>query len=34
MNILSIDNYRAVVTQDPNTDMLRGELQPALRSAA
>ena len=25
MNILSIDNYRAVVTYDPDTDMLRGE---------
>lgn len=25
MNILSIDNYRAVVTYDPETDMLRGE---------
>jgi predicted HicB family RNase H-like nuclease len=25
MNILSIDNYFAVVTNNPDTDMLRGE---------
>ncbi len=25
MNILTINNYRAVVTYDPDTDMLRGE---------
>ena len=25
MNILTIDNHRAVVTYDPDTDMLRGE---------
>lgn len=25
MNLLTIDNQRAVVTYDPDTDMLRGE---------
>ncbi len=25
MNIMSIDNYRAAVTYDPDADMLRGE---------
>jgi predicted HicB family RNase H-like nuclease len=25
MNILTIDNHRAVITYDPDTDMLRGE---------